>query len=58
MSSPAFFRPLYAINRPIPPDMATRILAGIPRTMASRSPVTVKIMNSRPEISTMASASA
>ena len=55
-TSPAFFSPISARNRPIPALIAPRTHGGIARTHASRKPIAVITINRIPEIKTIASA--
>ena len=54
-TSPAFFSPISARNRPIPALIAPRTHGGIARTHASRKPIAVITINRIPEIKTIAS---
>ena len=53
---PALLRPMNAMKRPIPAPIALRRLAGMALTIASRTLVIVRMMNTRPSISTAVNA--
>ena len=56
-TSPAFFKPMIVINRPIPGVIASFTASGMERMIASRRPTAVITMKKIPEINTMTSAS-